>query len=386
MEASVKPCRQRLAPLEVMAPSHYFLAFLLVSFGSLPMTIRSSADGAIPPRQLEEIRDSQRQSLIQVDPNQCDIPGFTRPSSDFQIDNVAADLVIATSRRPFHMIVSYVLQIVLRDHLRIGRVVVRPLDPAINQFNQTVVLSQIRSKEVGRIPEKGDYHGRLPETMINTEVWRDSGYGADYGFSNLHSVYYAGSLAAQGLFGWWLPRVWMESQSSGDGVPWDHYIILTMEMKVASLSIPAAELETIVPNHFSCQALKNEDSLRGRLKAWKCDGNILRSPACANAKCATLLAADPLQPIGNGTVAELLSKQIEGISGGLVNLAFLGSNFDAFILKRLNASAALSKGTLFFNWTPNTMTACDEPGGDYLTLPAPYEAPSRKERRISCVS
>lgn len=375
---------RRSAWRDRMAPVRVLFVITLLSVGSLPTSLMSTVDGAVSLDTLEEIRENR----IQIDPNRCDIPSKGTGPTVFKINDVPTDLVIASSRRPFHMIVSNVLRIILRDHLGIDRVVVRRLDPESNEFDQTEVLAQIRSNEVSRIPEKGDTLGHLPDALINVEVWRDSGYGADHGFSNKHSVFYAGSYAAQGLFGWWIPLVWMNSLPNVDGVPWDHYIILTMKQKVKSLSISSADLDPVIPDETSCESLKNHESLRPLLKSWKCNGKVLVSPVCANSQssCATLLAADPLQQIGRGNVAELLSAQIEGISGGLVNLAFLGSNFDAFLLKRLDSAFAKTKGTLFFNWTPNTKTACDKPGGENLTLSTPYEARSLPKRRISCVS
>ena len=367
------------------AALQYLFAFLLVSVGILPVSINSSADGAVSKHQLEDMR----QSRVQFNLDRCDIavPPSADTRRDFEVDGVSTDLIIATSHRPYHMIVSYVLQIVLRECKNIGRVVVRPLDPSINQFDQSAVLAKIRSKEIDRIPDSPN--GRFPESMINMEVWRDVGYGAGYGFSNLHSVHYAGSLATQGLFGWWIPRVWMNRQPNDDNIPWDHYIILTMKEKVKSLSIPAADLEPLIFDDFSCESLKRDASLRRRLRNWKCDGKVLQSPACAkdsSVACATLLAGDPFQRLGRGTLSELLSLQIEGVPGGLVNLAFLGSNLDAYVLRRLNVTVSAMKGTLFFNWAPNALTTCDAPGAEILTLDTPFEASSKPKYRLSCVS
>ena len=349
------------------------------------MSINSAANGAVSERHEHEFREQIRESRVRLDWNRCDIPTSPNARRSFEIDGLPANLTIATSQRPYQMIVSYVLQIVLRDHFNLDRVVVRRLDPKINQFDQTEILKKIRSRDVPDDPAR-----RFPETMINVEVWRDSGYGADKSFSNFHSVHYAGSLAAQGLFGWWMPRVWMNQRRSDDGIPWDHYIILTMKDKVESLAIPASDLRSVISAKTSCEALKSHEKprIRRRLRSWECDGGVLRSPACQRetSPCATLLAADPLQLIGRGHLVELLTSQIEGIAGALVNLAFLGPNMEEFVLNRLNASVYPMKGTLFFNWTPNPLTACDSPGAENLTLDSPFEAKTRPKHRLSCVS
>ena len=367
-----------------LAPLRWLLACLLAGAGLLVLTLPASAEGALSRLQLADLR----QNRVLFDLDHCGLPGSadaeTTPLRDFQLDGVGRDLVIATSTRPYHLILSYVLQIILRESQRIGRVVVRPLDPRLPPFDQRAVLAQLRSKEIDRIADAPT--ATYPDAMINAEVWRDVGYGAGYGFS--HSVYYAGVLATQGLFGWWIPRVWMNRRPKDDPA-WDHYLILTMKDKVRSLSIPATELDPVIPPAFSCATLRRDAQLGARFRDWDCDGGVLRSPACRrdpSVRCATLLAGDPFQWLGRGHLAQLLSEQIEGLAGALVNLAFLGSELDGFVLRRLNVTVSAMKGTLFFNWAPNVLTACDSPGAEHLTLETPFEAKSQPRHRLSCVS
>ena len=162
------------ASTHIWAPQHSLYAFLLlISLGALPVSINSSADGAVSPQDLDNIRAK----LVDFDLDKCAIQcDLKEAKGKFLIDHVPTELTIATSSRPYHMIVSYATQITLRDCYKINDVQVRPIDPEINQFDQDQILTWVWCADIDDVTSNinGPLGTELPHTKARP--WPDRVY------------------------------------------------------------------------------------------------------------------------------------------------------------------------------------------------------------------
>jgi len=225
-----------------------------------------------------------------------------------------------------------VLRILLTEVLGYDNV---QLDQRFNSMNATQILNRISGKR-----------GKVPETMINTEVWVPAGFNMEALVARGNLIN-AGPLGVIGRFGWFMPTYTVESMWNKSRLTVDHWKTLRLD-KVSSLFSLKQQSDALKdfltrPDPQS-RGRYCDDGMEG------CENGLFVSQQaqCSRAQhdCAVLLSSTPDFDGG------VLRRQISDLELN-VAIAWIGSHLDSFVCEQVSVGAPL----LFFNWIPNDLTS-----------------------------
>ncbi|KAK8775171.1 hypothetical protein V5799_031484 [Amblyomma americanum] len=242
-------------------------------------------------------------------------------------------IVVETSRRPTHRLVTEMFKIMVTELLGYGNVSI----VQTNNLDPESSLRRLTGCYTENLDDCNVSEDHVPETMVNLELWMGPSFDITPWLKK-NRITDLGPLGPLGRYGWYVSKQTVQEFWNKYGMVLDHwrsYRSPNMTSMLDLLEDPKLQEHLSGSNDYVCNYSD-------------CHKGVYRSPLCQpkrNAPCATLIADFP-----ESTYA-LLKYQIETLKLR-VNVAWIGKHLDPYV----NNMREAGKPVVFFNWRPSPLT------------------------------
>uniref|UniRef100_A0A1B6EJJ0 Gamma-aminobutyric acid type B receptor subunit 2 n=1 Tax=Cuerna arida TaxID=1464854 RepID=A0A1B6EJJ0_9HEMI len=247
-------------------------------------------------------------------------------------------IILDVSRRITHQITSYIFKIFLEEELGYIDVVIKENN---DRFNQSRKIYDRMSAGQG---EKD----RLPETVLNTEVWL-SPEGDPEAWLQEHRIKQCGPIGPPSRFGWFIPKILLSNRNL---LTYWEIFISPDKAKLFALADTEMELVQEFTKDADSSYFCNEEF---------CNNGIYTPQQCENQTCAVLLA-------GFTDSTEFVVLHIERLKL-LVRVVWVGPHLDDLVNKLTILLASTTRSLVFLTFTPSVIVPPDDQS--YATVAFP---------------
>ncbi|KAL5022271.1 hypothetical protein ScPMuIL_001426 [Solemya velum] len=245
-------------------------------------------------------------------------------------------ITLATSNRVLHNITNTILEILLDEVLGYSLDTIQYKQ--VNFMNTTSVLEKLAGCTLSNCTNQIN---KVPETMINLEVWSGSGLEKQH-WIETKKIIDAGPLGLEGRFGWFMSTKAVEDLWRRNIVVdhWRSFFLMEVAEKFSQLDqlreIKHMTLLDGQPNKHLCDS---EDCVNG----------VLYGPGCQendSSPCALMVAGFP------DMYLKIIKSQIAALNIP-VNVAWIGDHLRKYVWQRTKAKLPV----IFFSPEPSSLTA-----------------------------
>uniref|UniRef100_V5IB68 Gamma-aminobutyric acid type B receptor subunit 2 n=2 Tax=Ixodes ricinus TaxID=34613 RepID=V5IB68_IXORI len=267
----------------------------------------------------------------------CFQPGknYPKPAPRIMyIKGQARTIVVETTRRPTHRLISHIFKILVTELLGYQNVTLR----LTNNSNVTDALRRITSCASPSPHNCSDNDD--PQTMVNLELWLGPGYSLEPWLAT-GRIIDCGPLGPIGRSGWFVPLSTVERFWEKHGMVLDHW----RSFRSPNVTVLMNRLNDKLLHEYT----RTPDKTGFLCNASLCVNGIYEPPICRKHKgkspCATLIADYP------ESTYYMLTSEIESLKLR-VNVAWVGKRLEEYVTTAL----ARNESVVFYNWKPNTLT------------------------------
>ncbi|KAM7283533.1 atrial natriuretic peptide receptor 2-like [Ixodes scapularis] len=267
----------------------------------------------------------------------CFEPGKNYPEPApriMYIKGQARTIMVETTRRPTHRLISHIFKILVTELLGYKNVTVL-------LTNNSNVMDALRRITSCASPSPHDCsHTDDPQTMVNLELWLRPGYNLEPWLAT-GRIIDCGPLGPIGRSGWFVPLSTVERFWQHHGMVLDHW----RSFRSPNVTVLMNRLHDKLLHEYT----RTPDKTGFLCNASLCVNGIYEPPICRKHKrkmpCATLIADYP------ESTYNMLTTEIESLRLR-VNVAWVGKRLEEYVTSAL----ARNESIIFHNWKPNTLT------------------------------